>query len=86
MQGRRSDGASGTNATAHLVAAPTEAFVRWCAGNTGHPFVDAGLRELAATGYLSNRMRQVVASYPALTGDGTLVVGDTGGTLTAYGR
>ena len=29
---------------------------------------------------------QVVASYPALTGDGTLVVGDTGGTLTAYGK
>lgn len=32
-------------------------------GTTGHPFVDAGMRELSATGYLSNRMRQVVASY-----------------------
>ena len=40
-----------------------KAFGRWCAGNTGHAFVDAGLRELRATGYLSNRMRQVVASY-----------------------
>ena len=40
-----------------------QAFLRWCTGNTGHPFVDAGLRELAATGYLSNRMRQIVASY-----------------------
>jgi deoxyribodipyrimidine photo-lyase len=39
------------------------AFARWRAGETGHAFVDAGLRELAATGYLSNRMRQVVASY-----------------------
>jgi deoxyribodipyrimidine photo-lyase len=39
------------------------AFSRWCAGNTGHAFVDAGLRDLAATGTLSNRMRQVVASY-----------------------
>jgi deoxyribodipyrimidine photo-lyase len=39
------------------------AFARWCAGKTGHAFVDAGMRELAATGYLSNRMRQVVASY-----------------------
>jgi deoxyribodipyrimidine photo-lyase len=39
------------------------AFARWCAGQTGHLFVDAGMRELAATGYLSNRMRQVVASY-----------------------
>jgi deoxyribodipyrimidine photo-lyase len=39
------------------------AFARWCAGQTGHAFVDAGMRELAATGYMSNRMRQVVASY-----------------------
>lgn len=39
------------------------AFARWCAGTTGHDFVDAGMRDLAATGYLSNRMRQVVASY-----------------------
>ncbi|GGC65674.1 hypothetical protein GCM10011396_10870 [Undibacterium terreum] len=30
---------------------------------TGEPLVDAGMRELAATGYLSNRLRQVVASY-----------------------
>ena len=29
----------------------------------GHPFVDAGLRELNATGFLGNRMRQIVASY-----------------------
>jgi len=39
------------------------AFQRWCAGHTGEPLVDAGLRELAATGWLSNRMRQIVASY-----------------------
>lgn len=39
------------------------AFGRWCRGETGHPFIDAGMRELAATGYLSNRMRQNVASY-----------------------
>ncbi|MEI6439865.1 MAG: DASH family cryptochrome [Alphaproteobacteria bacterium] len=39
------------------------AFERWCAAKTGHAFVDAGMRELAATGYLSNRMRQIVASY-----------------------
>jgi deoxyribodipyrimidine photo-lyase len=36
---------------------------RWCEGRTGEPLVDAGMRELAATGWLSNRMRQVVASY-----------------------
>lgn len=39
------------------------AFERWCSGRTGEAFVDAGMRELAATGYLSNRMRQVVASH-----------------------
>jgi deoxyribodipyrimidine photo-lyase len=39
------------------------AFGRWCAGNTGHALIDAGMRELAATGYVSNRLRQVVASY-----------------------
>ena len=38
-------------------------FEKWCAGNTGESIVDAGMRELAATGYLSNRLRQVVASY-----------------------
>ncbi len=39
------------------------AFKRWCQGETGELLVDAGMRELAATGYLSNRLRQVVASY-----------------------
>jgi len=39
-----------------------QGFARWQAGRTGEPLVDAGLRELAATGYLSNRLRQVVAS------------------------
>lgn len=39
------------------------AFQRWCEGRTGEPLVDAGMRELAATGWLSNRMRQIVASH-----------------------
>lgn len=38
-------------------------FQRWCLGETGEPMVDAGMHELAATGYLSNRLRQIVASY-----------------------
>ncbi len=38
------------------------AFERWCQGRTGLPLVDAGMRELAATGWLSNRLRQVCAS------------------------
>lgn len=40
----------------------TQGFERWCSGHTGQPLVDAGMRELAATGWLSNRMRQIVAS------------------------
>lgn len=39
---------------------------RWRAlqeARLGHPFVDAGVRELNATGFLGNRMRQIVASY-----------------------
>lgn len=40
-----------------------QAFARWIAGDTGHALVDAGMRELAATGYMGNRMRQIVASY-----------------------
>ncbi|MEX1165757.1 MAG: DASH family cryptochrome [Hydrogenophaga sp.] len=38
-------------------------FHRWCAGETGQPLVDAGMRELRQTGFLSNRLRQVVASH-----------------------
>lgn len=40
-----------------------ENFRRWRCGETGQPLVDAGMRELAATGYIGNRMRQIVASY-----------------------
>ncbi|WP_101047994.1 DASH family cryptochrome [Macromonas nakdongensis] len=39
------------------------AFQRWCTGTTGKALVDAGMRELAATGWLGNRLRQIVASY-----------------------
>jgi deoxyribodipyrimidine photo-lyase len=35
----------------------------WREGNTGQPFVDACLRELNASGFLSNRGRQIAASY-----------------------
>jgi deoxyribodipyrimidine photo-lyase len=38
-------------------------FKRWCSGNTGYPMVDAGMRELNATGYMHNRVRMVVASF-----------------------
>lgn len=44
---------------------PADIFQRWCRGETGFPFVDASMRELAATGYMSNRSRQNVASILA---------------------
>ncbi|GAB2766022.1 DASH family cryptochrome [Rhabdobacter roseus] len=40
-------------------------FDQWASGQTGVPFVDANMRELNATGYLSNRGRQNVASFLA---------------------
>ena len=38
-------------------------FEAWCAGETGYPLVDAGMRELNATGYMHNRVRMVAASF-----------------------
>ncbi len=38
-------------------------FEKWCKGQTGVPFVDANMRELTATGFMSNRGRQNVASF-----------------------
>jgi len=40
-----------------------EQFKAWCDGETGFPLVDAGMRELNATGYMHNRVRMVVASF-----------------------
>jgi deoxyribodipyrimidine photo-lyase len=38
-------------------------FKRWCEGTTGFPIVDAGMRELNATGWMHNRVRMIVASF-----------------------
>jgi len=38
-------------------------FEAWCAGRTGYPLVDAGMRQLTATGYMHNRLRMVTASF-----------------------
>jgi deoxyribodipyrimidine photo-lyase len=38
-------------------------FEAWLQGQTGIPVVDAGMRELRATGFLSNRARMVVAQF-----------------------
>lgn len=38
-------------------------FDLWRRGKTGYPLIDANMREIAATGYMSNRGRQNVASF-----------------------
>lgn len=38
-------------------------FKAWCAGKTGYPIVDAGMRQLNETGFMHNRVRMVVASF-----------------------
>ncbi len=40
-----------------------EEFEKWKHGQTGYPLVDAGMRELNATGYMHNRVRMLVASF-----------------------
>lgn len=38
-------------------------FRKWCEGQTGYPFVDAGMRELNTTGHMHNRVRMIAASF-----------------------
>jgi deoxyribodipyrimidine photo-lyase len=38
-------------------------FEAWCKGQTGYPIVDAGMRELNATGFMHNRVRMITASF-----------------------
>jgi deoxyribodipyrimidine photo-lyase len=38
-------------------------FQAWCEGRTGFPIVDAGMRELNATGFMHNRVRMIAASF-----------------------
>ena len=43
--------------------ATTQKFDAWRTGRTGFPVVDAGMRELNATGFMHNRVRMIVASF-----------------------
>lgn len=43
--------------------ADERAFEAWCAGRTGVPIVDAGMRQLARTGWMHNRVRMIVAMF-----------------------
>ena len=40
-----------------------ESFEAWCEGRTGYPIVDAGMRQLRATGWMHNRVRMITASF-----------------------
>jgi deoxyribodipyrimidine photo-lyase len=40
-----------------------DGFAAWCEGRTGYPIVDAGMRQLLATGWMHNRVRMIVASF-----------------------
>lgn len=53
---------AGIGERAPATAFDRDSFAAWCAGETGYPLVDACLHELNATGYLSNRGRQIAAS------------------------
>jgi len=44
-------------------AAARRRFDRWTAGTTGFGIVDAGMRQLAATGWMHNRVRMITASF-----------------------
>jgi deoxyribodipyrimidine photo-lyase len=47
----------------HFVPHNSAAFNKWVDGRTGNNFIDANMRELKLTGWMSNRGRQNVASY-----------------------
>ncbi len=40
-----------------------EGFAAWSRGRTGYPLVDAGMRQLWATGWMHNRVRMIAASF-----------------------
>ncbi len=40
-----------------------EPFARWCEGRTGFPIVDAGMRQLNATGFMHNRLRMITSMF-----------------------
>lgn len=52
---RRYDALAWSNDSAHLAA--------WTEGRTGFPLVDAGMRELATTGFMHNRLRMITSSF-----------------------
>jgi deoxyribodipyrimidine photo-lyase len=59
----RGGGARPTSATVRSEADEPELVAAWRGGFTGIPVIDAGMRQLAATGWISNRARMLVAGF-----------------------
>jgi deoxyribodipyrimidine photo-lyase len=60
--GRRLFAFKGIKNRKPLTSFYAERFQRWCKGDTPYPLVNACMKQLNATGYMSNRGRQIVAS------------------------
>lgn len=62
VHGNRLFAASGVQQITRSTNFEHNTFVKWQQGKTGYPIVDAFMRQLLKTGYMSNRGRQIVAS------------------------
>jgi deoxyribodipyrimidine photo-lyase len=62
VHGKRLFAASGVQQIARSTNFEDNIFRKWQQGQTGYPIVDACMRQLLKTGYMSNRGRQLVAS------------------------
>lgn len=60
--GKRLFGFSGIKSRNPTTSFYPERFQKWCRGNTPYPIVNACMKQLNSTGYVSNRGRQLVAS------------------------
>lgn len=54
---------AGIKSESYVWSIDRERFEKWAKGKTGIPFIDANMRELNQTGFMSNRGRQNVASF-----------------------
>jgi len=62
VNGKRLFSASGVQGKARSTRFDSATFLQWQQGETGFPIVDACMRQLLKTGFMSNRGRQLVAS------------------------
>ncbi|NCP85469.1 MAG: cryptochrome DASH, partial [Bacteroidetes bacterium] len=58
-------GQNGISQTKKIWKKDKALFEKWRLGKTGFPLIDANMRELLETGWMSNRGRQIVASFLA---------------------